>query len=73
MDLMALLNRNEALVHVVDAVNDHTAAWINVVDAVGAARDIGVTWREIGEVLGLGKTGAYYRYARYLKPQERTP
>lgn len=70
VDLLALIDRREALVHVVDAVNDHTTAWINVVDAVGAARDLGATWQQIGDMLGTSRQGAQGRFGRYLKSTE---
>lgn len=69
---MALLDRLEAVNHVVDAVNEHTDAWVKVVEAVGEARDLGATWQQIGDALGTTRQTAHKNFARYLKAQERT-
>jgi hypothetical protein len=72
MELMALLDRLEAVNRVVDAVNAQTDAWVKVVEAVGEARDLGATWQQIGDALGIARQTAYKNFARHLTNQERT-
>jgi hypothetical protein len=59
----AELNRQNALAGLRDALGEVNAAEQKVVRIMAAARELGATWQQIGDVLGISRQAAWERFA----------
>lgn len=58
---------------ITDAASRHATAEQALTRTVGAARDAGHTWAEIGEVLGVSRQAAFKRFGVVTDPATRRP
>lgn len=61
--------RTDALLHIHDAMDLRRRADGVLAAAVGAAREAGCSWQQVGEVLGTTRQAAFQRFGRPIDPR----